>query len=109
MLVMLDNHQWKLPRWPWAKDEKLHPKPSYQHRNERTTVDELTEQKVIEMLKEMKMHEGEDILWEVEPPGDDYEDNPAQGAEEQFMEEEETVVGNVVDELEMDGAIASNN
>jgi hypothetical protein len=104
MLVMLDNHKWKLPRWPWAKDGKLHPKPSYQHRNERMTVDELAQKKITEMLREMKMHEGEDIPWEVSPGSDD-EDIAAQEAEEQFMEDEEAAVGEVVDELEMEGAI----
>jgi hypothetical protein len=38
---------------------KLHPDPSYQHRNERMTVDKLAKKKIMEMLREMKLNQGE--------------------------------------------------
>jgi hypothetical protein len=38
--------------------EKLNSKLSYQHQNDRLMVDELAEKKLMEILKEMKVHEG---------------------------------------------------
>src|SRR5271170_5449101 len=58
LLAMLDMRKWKLPRWPWAKDGRNNPRPSFVHDNERYTVDELAEIKLMELLKEMKMNEG---------------------------------------------------
>src|SRR5436190_6976366 len=37
MIAMLDSHKWKLPRWPWAKDGRNNPTPSYKHDNEQYT------------------------------------------------------------------------
>jgi hypothetical protein len=68
------------------------------------TVNELAQEKIMEMLREMKIHEREDIPWEVSPKSDD-EDIAAQDAEEQFIEDEEVAVGEVVDGLEMEGTI----
>jgi hypothetical protein len=106
MFVMLDNHKWKLPRWPWAKDGKLKPKPSYQHQNERMTVDELAEKKLMEMIKEMKEHEGrEDVPWDKKSSADEGMDVQTQEAEDQFVEDNEVAVEDVIDEMEMEGAV----
>jgi hypothetical protein len=106
MLVMLDNHKWKLPRWPWAKDGKLKPRPSYQHQNERLTVDELAEKKLMEMLKEMKIHEGaEDVPWDEEPLASEGVEVEAQEVENQVEEDNEIALGDVIDEVEMEGAV----
>ena len=106
MLVMLDNHKWKLPRWPWAKDGKLKPKPSYQHQNERMIVDELAEKKLMEILKEMKMHEGgQDMPWDKKPFTSEGTEVQVQEVEDQFDDDEGVVVGEIVDEMEMDGIV----
>jgi hypothetical protein len=62
MIAMLDSRKWKLPRWPWAKDGRNNPPPSYKHENEQYTVDQLAEKKLMEVLKEMKMNEGVDDI-----------------------------------------------
>jgi hypothetical protein len=106
MFVMLDNHKWKLPRWPWAKDGKLKPKPSYQHQNERLTVDELAEKKLMEILKEMKMHEGgQEVPWDKESIASEGTEVQTQEVEDQFDEDEGVAVEEIVDEMEMEGVV----
>ena len=103
LLAFLDSRNWKLPRWPWAKDGKNHPKPSVRHQNENMTVDDLAEMKIMEMLKEMKMHEGlEDIPWEEDKPTET-EDESEKEAEEEFIEDAEAGIGDVMQEMEMEG------
>jgi hypothetical protein len=100
VLITLDQNQWKLPRWPWAKDGLNNPKPSEIHPNEGLTVDELVEQKLMEMLKEMKLHEGlEDAPWE-EDGTTSLGDESTNEAEEQFLEDAAAGVGDVVEEME---------
>jgi hypothetical protein len=109
MVIMLETHQWKLPRWPWAKDGKNKPLPSFVHENERYTIDQLTEQKLIEMLKEMKMNEDNDELplpEEIPGPLDQEEDDAAlREAEEQFMDDAREGVGDVVREAKGAGVL----
>jgi hypothetical protein len=99
LIAMLDTHKWKLPRWPWAKDGRNNPRPSYIHENEWCTTDELAEIKLMEMLKEMKMHEGvDDIPWGKAVPKET-EDEAIREAEEQFMEDAEAGVEDVVEQM----------
>lgn len=102
MIAMLDSHKWKLPRWPWAKDGRNNPPPSYKHENELYTVDELAEKKLMEVLKEMKMHEGiEDIpRWKGVP--NESEDKATKDAEEQFIEDTQSGMGDI-EEMEEGG------
>jgi hypothetical protein len=103
LAITLDAHKWKLPRWPWAKDGLSNPKPSFVHPNEQVSVDDLAEMKLMEMLKEMKKHEGtEDVPWEQETSADvqDAEGGNIEEAEENFMEDAEAGVGDVVKEIE---------
>src|SRR5579859_3235247 len=103
LIVMLDQHHWKLPRWPWAKDGKNNPEPSFKHDNERYTVDELAEKKLMDMLKEIKASEaGEEIGEGTELPSwDDEEDQVEREGEEEFLEDAEEGVGDVIEEMEM--------
>lgn len=104
LIAMLDTRNWKLPRWPWAKDGWNNPPPSYVHENEMYTVDQLAEKKLMEVLKEMKMHEGmDDIPWGKALPIES-EDEAAREAEEQFMEDAEDGVGDVMEQMGGEGA-----
>ena len=107
LIVMLDNHKWKSPRWPWAKDGRNNPPPSFTHENEIYSVDELAEKKLMEMLKEMKIHEGidNDIPWEGKALPKESEDEAVQEAEDQFMDDMEAGVGDIVEEMEKDGVL----
>jgi hypothetical protein len=98
MIAMLDSHKWKLPRWPWVKDGRNNPSPSYKHENELYTVDELAEKKLMEVLKEMKMHEGIDDIPSGKGVPKESEDEVVEDAEEQFMEDAQSGVGGVVEE-----------
>jgi hypothetical protein len=105
LFVMLDNHKWKLPRWPWAKDNLKDPQPSFRHDNQRMTVDELAEKKLMEMLKEMKTHVEKDELTEEQPlsmgaESDESESEEVQRSEEQFIEDAQIGVEDVVEEME---------
>jgi hypothetical protein len=103
LIVMLDQHKWKLPRWPWAKDGKNNPNPSFTHDNELYTVDELAEKKLMEMLKEVKaMEAGEEIIDGEELPSfDSDEDVVEKEAEEEFLEDAGVGVDDIVEEMEM--------
>jgi hypothetical protein len=104
VLITLDQNKWKLPRWPWAKDGLNNPKPSEIHPNEKLTVDELAEQKLMEMLKEMKLHEGlENAPWENDE-STSLGDESTNEAEEQFLEDAGAGVGDVVEEMEGEAA-----
>jgi hypothetical protein len=104
LVITLDQHNWKLPRWPWAKDGLNNPRPSEIHPNERMTADDLAEKKLLDMLKEMKMHEeDDDILWEDGLPEDSAEVTESETemeAEEQFMEDADVGVGDIIQEME---------
>lgn len=108
MVVMLEKHKWKPPRWPWAKDGLNHPDPSFMHENEQYTVDQLTEKKLMEMLKEMKMREGTDeppIPEEIPSPIDEDEDVTLREAEKQFMDDAQEGVGEVIGEVKGVGVL----
>lgn len=99
LIAMLDNHRWKLPRWPWAKDGRNNPRPSLVHVNERYTVDELAETKLMEILEEMKVHEGgSDVSFGIALPLES-EDQAVIEAEEQFAEDAQAAVEDI-EELE---------
>jgi hypothetical protein len=100
LVVMLDNHKWKLPRWPWAKDGLNNPSPSYVHENEKVTANELAERKLLEVLKEMKMYEGlnEALTENKREKGEEEED--VQQAEEEFMQEAQVGVEDVIQEMQ---------
>jgi hypothetical protein len=99
LIAMLDNHHWKLPRWPWAKDGLNNPRPSFTHVNEKYTVDELAEEKLMEILKEMKMHEGgDDISLGIALPPES-EDEAVIDVEKQFIDDSQASVDNI-EELE---------
>jgi hypothetical protein len=102
LIVMLDQHKWKLPRWPWAKDGKNNPNPSFTHDNELYTVDELTEKKLMEMLKEAEaMEAGEEIIDGEELPSfNSDEDVVEKEAEEEFLEDAGVGADDIV-EVEM--------
>jgi hypothetical protein len=105
IVVLLDQHKWKLPRWPWSKDGKNNPQPSFKHENERYTIDQLAEKKLMEMLKELKESEaGEEIGQGKGLPyldSADEEDEVEKQAEEEFLEDAEEGVGEVIEEMEM--------
>ena len=103
MIAMLDSHKWKLPRWPWAKDGRNNPPPSYKHENEQYTVDQLAEKKLMEVLKEMKMHEGLDDIPFGKGVPKESEDEAVKEAEEQFMEDAQRGVGDVMEQMEEEG------
>src|SRR5271156_999709 len=93
LIVLLDQHKWKLPRWPWAKDGKTDPKPSYVHDNEKVSVEELTEKKLMEQLLEMKVFEGLDGIPEggvVPDPLQDGDERVAEEVEGQMAEDTKT-------------------
>ena len=98
MMAMLDGHKWKLPRWPWAKDGRNNPPPSYKHENEKYTVDQLAEKKLLEILKEMKMDEATDNLGGNGVPKES-EDEAIKEAEEQFMQDAQAGVRNVFEAI----------
>jgi hypothetical protein len=99
-VVMLDNHNWKLPRWPWARDGRDNPPPSFVHQNELHTVDQLAEIKLMEVLKEMSMDEIEDDgPWE-DLSGED-ENKTMEEAEEQFMGDTQEGVTDILDEMQI--------
>ena len=100
MIAMLDSHKWKLPRWPWTKDGRNNPTPSYKHDNEQYTVDQLAEKKLMEILKEMKMHEGVDDIPLGKGVPKEFEDEAVMEAEEQFMDDAQGGVGDVVEQWE---------
>lgn len=99
--MMLDNHQWKFPRWPWSKDRLNRPSPSFVHENERFSVDELAEKKLMEMLEEMKTYDGtNEIPWQEALPGPIEESGETvTEAEEQFMDDVQKGIGDVVGEM----------
>lgn len=105
LIVMLDQHHWKLPRWPWAKDGRNNPDPSFKHENERYTVDELAEKKLMEMLKEIKAGEGGGEIGEGKKlptwEGDSEEDEVKREGEEEFLEDAEEGAGEIIEEMEM--------
>jgi len=106
MVIMLEGHNWKPPRWPWKKDGKNNPPPSFVHENEKYTVDQLTEKKLLEMLEEMKMSEGKEGLpvpEELPGPLEEEEDVTMKEAEEQFMGDAGEGIGDVVRELKQVG------
>ena len=107
MIAMLDNHNWKLPRWPWAKDGRNKPGPSYIHENEMYTVDQLAEKKLMEMLKEMKMHEAMDdsVPWGTKALPKENEDEAVREAEEQFIEGTKSGIEDVVEEMKGEGIL----
>jgi hypothetical protein len=102
MVIMLEKHHWKPPRWPWAKDGRNHPPPSFVHENERYTVDQLTERKLMELLKEMKLNEGIDgpIKAEELPPPIEEENITLKEAEEQFLGDAGEGVDDIIEEVE---------
>src|SRR5271169_2002298 len=53
VIMMLDSHNWRLPRWPWANDGLTHPKPSFTHDNERYTVEDVAREKLVEIFRAM--------------------------------------------------------
>ena len=93
---------WSLPRWPWAKDKQSNPPPSFKHKNEKTTVDHLVDKKLMEMLEEMKVHEGKDgVPWgQGVPEPEQEEDEVEKEDEEQFMEDAEEGVEDLIEEME---------
>ena len=103
IIVLLDQHKWKLPRAPWAKDGKNNPRPSFKHDNEKYTVDELAEKKLLEMLKEIKEREGSEEIGEGKalPYLDSEEDEVERQDEEEFLEDAEEGVGEIIEEMEM--------
>jgi len=102
VLAMLDMRGWSLPRWPWAKDKQSNPSPSFKHKNEKTTVDDLVDKKLMEMLEEMKVHEGKDgVPWgQGVPEPEQEEDEVEKEDEEQFMEDAEEGVEDLIEEME---------
>ena len=100
MIAMLDNHRWNLPRWPWAKDGRNNPPPSFIHQNEMYTVNQVAEMKLMEMLKDMSMDELES--------GGPWKDLPREGqdktmeeAEEQFMGDTQEGVDDILEEMQI--------
>ena len=102
LLVMLDQHNWKLPRWPWAKDGKNDPKSSYVHENERISVEELTEKKLMEQLLEMKVFEGLDEIPEgcVVPDPLLGDETVSQEIEGQMAEDTKTALDDILEQVE---------
>jgi hypothetical protein len=106
VLAMLDSRAWSLPRWPWAKDERSNPPPSFRHANERYTVDDLVDEKLMEMLEEMKVYEGEEAVpggGTAVPEPEESENEAEKEAEEQFMEDAEEGAEDLVEEMELEG------
>ena len=105
IIVLLDQHKWKLPRAPWAKDGKNNPGPSFKHDNEKYTVDELAEKKLLEMLKEIKEREGSEEIGEGKAlpylDSEEEEDEVERQDEEEFLEDVEEGVGEIIEEMEM--------
>jgi hypothetical protein len=95
VIAMLDGHNWKLPRWPWAKDGRNNPPPSFTHQNEMYTVDQVAEMKLMDILKEMSMDELEGNAWKDLPEG---EDKTMKEAEEQFMGDTQEGVADILEE-----------
>jgi hypothetical protein len=102
VLAMLDSRGWSLPRWPWAKDKKSNPTPSIIHVNQKTTVDDLVDQKLMDMLEEMKVHEAEDgIPWgQAVPETEESEGEVQKEDEEQFMEDAAEGAEDLLEEVE---------
>lgn len=104
LFTVLESRGWSLPRWPWAKDEKSNPPPSFSHANERYTVDDLVDEKLMEMLEEMKVYEGDETVpGKAVPEPDESENEVEKEAEEQFMEDAEEGVEDLVEEMELEG------
>ena len=98
LIAILDMHNWKLPRWPWANDGLKNPPPSFTHKNELYTVDDLVEEKLMDVLLEASVNEGlDEILWNRPEKGE--EDQIIQ-AEEQFLEDARMGVEDVIADIE---------
>jgi len=54
LLTLLEQRNWKPPRWPWANDGRNNPLPNVFHPNQVETVDSLAEKKLLEVLEEMQ-------------------------------------------------------
>jgi hypothetical protein len=100
LIALLDAKNWKLPRWPWAKDGKNNPAPTIDHPNMRMTVDELVEKKLMEALLEMKMHE--DIPLESTISAES-EGEIIKGANEQFLKDPGGGIEDVLEEMREEG------
>jgi hypothetical protein len=101
MIAMLDMRNWKLPRWPWAKDGQDNPPPSYRHENERYSADQLAEKMLMEMLEEMKMYDGKDEIPLAKSLPKDDKDEVIQEAKKQFIEDAGVGEGDIVGEMEV--------
>ena len=108
LLGFLEARGFRAPRWPWAKDDKSNPSPSFKHDNEWYSVDDLVDEKLMEMLEEMKVNEGEEGVrggggggGKAVPEPEDVGNVPQQEAEEQFMEDAEEGVEDLVEEMEL--------
>ena len=83
LLTMLEQRNWKLPRWPWANDGRNNPSPNVFHPNQAETVDSLAEKKLLEALEEMEKARDKNKDHELE------EEEDAKGAGEEAVKDAE--------------------
>jgi hypothetical protein len=104
VIMMLEGHHWRLPRWPWANDGLSHPKPSFTHDNERYTVEDLAREKLVEVFHEMYLQEDtDDVRWSTEMP--DHEPETVIEAEDQFLKDTEKGFRDVANTIGGSGVI----
>ena len=80
LLTMLQQRNWKPPRWPWANDGRNKPLPDVFHPNQVETVDSLVEKKLLEVFEEIQRGRDKDEDYELE-------EEDASEAEEQVVDE----------------------
>ena len=102
LAAYLDHRKWKLPRWPWAKDKKRDPPPTFVHENEMYSVDDLVDRKLMEILSEMNVHRGDDgVPWGTAVPElKQSETKVEKEAEEQFWGDAEIGIEDIVEEMD---------